>query len=238
MKKILSAILITILFSNGPAFSQKLDVGLGISLSEQRTYDTAVDLDSIVFFERTFKGSGRLIPSIRYRHPLNDLFELSLGIQGHSSTAGLIVEKRETDSTQMNSKLTSAGITSFEFPLALSYSLTKDGDFNLNFFGGIIPIVNKIEFDPIFKEGPQYPASVAEGLNKAGTLPKRFHMDYQVGGRLSYKRFNVDIYYQSNLTSNLNNNLEIWGNEFLFKRNTESVRLILSYSIPLFAKND
>ncbi|MGB5927639.1 MAG: hypothetical protein WBH03_05665, partial [Cyclobacteriaceae bacterium] len=69
-------------------------------------------------------------------------------------------------------------------------------------------------------------------------LPKRFYMDYLAGGRLSYRRINLDVYYQSNITGNLNNNLEIWGQEFLFKRRTESVRLLLSYSIPLSNKNE
>lgn len=238
MIKYLSAIIIPLLICSSGVFGQSLDVGYGISLSEQRTYDTPVDLDSIVFFERTFRGSGRLIPSVRYRHSISDMFEISIGVQAHSSTAGLIVEKRATDSTFMNSKLTSAGLTSFEFPIAGSYVFNREGDFRLTVFAGIIPIINKVDFDPIFKEGPQYPASVAEGLNKAGTLPKRFHMDYQAGGRLSFRRFNVDVYYQSNLTSNLNNNLSIWGHEFLFKRNTESVRLILSYSVPLSRKGD
>jgi hypothetical protein len=236
MKAIL--IYLTILVSYSTAIAQKLDLGIGTVLSERRTYQSPVDLDSIVFFERDYLGSGQLLPYIRYNHPINSYFEVSIGIQTHRNSAGLTVEKRATDSTFMNSKLTSAYLKGFEFPLAGHYIFNRDGDFQLRVFAGIIPIINKVDFDARFKEGPQYPASVAEGLNKAGTLPKRFHMDYQVGGRLSYRRFNVDIYYQSNLTSNLNNNLEIWGHEFLFKRNTESVRLILSYSIPLFAKND
>ncbi|MFA0961669.1 hypothetical protein AB9P05_07670 [Roseivirga sp. BDSF3-8] len=231
MKAIL--IFLTILISYSTAIAQKLDIGIGTVLSERRTYQTPVDLDSIVFFERDYLGSGQLLPFIRYSHPINSYFEVSVGIQTQRNSAGLTVEKRATDSTFMNSKLTSAYLKGFEFPIAGHYIFNRDGDFQLRVFAGIIPIINKVDFDARFKEGPQYPASVAEALNKAGTLPKRFHMDYQVGGRLSYKRFNVDIYYQSNLTSNLNNNLEIWGHEFLYKRNTESVRLILSYSLPL-----
>ncbi|MGB5979411.1 MAG: hypothetical protein WBG62_18495 [Cyclobacteriaceae bacterium] len=231
--KAIFVIFIGIIFST-TALAQKLDVGIGTVLSERRTYQTPVDLDSIVFFERDYLGSGQLMPFIRYTHPIKPYFDISFGMQIQSNSAGLTVEKRATDSTYLNSKLTAAYLKGFEFPIAGHYIFNQDEDFQLSFFAGIIPIINKVNFDDRFKEGPQYPASVAEGLNKAGTLPKRFHMDYQVGGRLSYKRFNVDVYYQSNLTSNLNNNLEIWGSEFLFKRNTESVRLILSYSIPLF----
>ncbi|MGB3181759.1 MAG: hypothetical protein WBB45_10240 [Cyclobacteriaceae bacterium] len=232
--KFLLAITFTFLMGATPLFSQSIKVGAGIVLSEETTYETPIDLDSIVFYQRPYKGSNRLILSIRYQYPISKLLSLSAGFQTHGNGAGLTIEKRGTDTTNFNKKLTTAGITEFEFPIAASYSFVSEGSFDLMIFGGLIPIVNKINFDPIYEEGPQYPASVAEGLNKAGTLPKRFHMDYQVGGRLSYKRFNVDVYYQSNLTSNLNNNLEIWGSEFLFKRNTESVRLILSYSIPLF----
>ncbi|MGB3181566.1 MAG: hypothetical protein WBB45_09260 [Cyclobacteriaceae bacterium] len=230
-----SATILLFLLSN-VLKAQELTVGLGISLDEKIHYETPIVSDTLVIYNNPQNRSHSLIPKITYAQPLTERVDMSIGFQYFRNYIGYIVEKRATDSTYENIKVTNAGIRSFEFPIAGTFVISKEKDFALEVFAGVIPVLASVDFEPIYKEGPQYPASVAEALNKAGTLPKHFYMDYLAGGRVSYKRFNVDVYYHSNLTSNLNNNLEIWGSEFLFKRNTESVRLILSYSIPLFRK--
>jgi hypothetical protein len=223
------------------AFSQTIQFGAGTTLAEREYYPAVAKIDSVVAFRRDYYGGGTITPFVRFLIPVYGNFSVSGGVTYFRNAAGLSAYKEFSPDVQSAPKVTVAGVRSWEVPILFYYSLFPEGDLTLKLFAGVIPVFSKVKFDPRFNatDNPlDWPQEVADVLNQAGTLPKRFYMDYQYGGNITYKRFGLDVFIQQNLTSNVNNNLEIYGQSALFTRKTESLRFLLSYSIPLFAKND
>lgn len=233
MKNLIAIIIFLVIGQT--CFCQNIQFGGGLTLAEREYYPAVARIDSVVAFRRDYYGGGTITPFIRVIAPVYNNFSVSAGLTYFKNAAGLSAYKELGPNMQSATKVTVAGIRSLETPVLLHYSFLPNGDLTAKLFAGIIPVFSKVNFDPRFKAGNSlnWPQEIADVMNKAGTLPKRFHMDYQYGGNITYKRFGLDVFIQKNLTSNLNNNLELYGQEALFTRKTESLRFLLSYSIPL-----
>ncbi|MGB3180463.1 MAG: hypothetical protein WBB45_03685 [Cyclobacteriaceae bacterium] len=230
------AALIFILTVGQTSYCQTVQFGAGFTLAEREYYPAVARIDSVVAFRRDYYGGGTITPFVRLIAPVYNHFSVSAGLTYFRNAAGLSAYKEIGQNSQSATKVTVAGIRSLETPVLLHYSFFPDGDLTVKLFAGIIPVFSKIDFEPRFKAGNSlnWPQEVVDVMNKAGTLPKRFYMDYQYGGNITYKRFGLDVFIQQNLTKNINNNLEVYGQSTLFTRKTESLRFLLSYSIPLF----
>ncbi|MFA0962811.1 hypothetical protein AB9P05_13495 [Roseivirga sp. BDSF3-8] len=233
--KYLSAILF-ILFTWQTGNCQQLQIGSGMVLAENEYYPATAQIDSVIVFRRNYHGGKQLVPFLRYISPAIGHFTFSGGVSYYANHAGLSAYKIIDSSTRSGIKTTTIGIKSLEVPLMVNYSLFPESDLTLKIFAGVIPVFSHINFDPVYKgdnSSIDFPQKVADVLNKAGTLPKRYYTDYQYGANISYKRFGLDVFIQQNLTSNINNNLKIWDQEALFTRKNETLRLLLSYTLPL-----
>ncbi|MGB3181130.1 MAG: hypothetical protein WBB45_07050 [Cyclobacteriaceae bacterium] len=218
---------------------QELKFGIGMTMAEREYYPAIAQIDSVTIYNRDFYGGKQLLPFVRYVSPPLKNFTFSAGLTYFRNYTGMTAYKQIGTDNYSAAKAVTVGIRSFEFPLLAHYSFFPDGDLTVKLFAGIIPVFSKIDFEPRFKAGNSlnWPQEVVDVMNKAGTLPKRFYMDYQYGGNITYKRFGLDVFIQQNLTKNINNNLEVYGQSALFTRKTESLRFLLSYSIPLFSKS-
>ncbi|MFA0962810.1 hypothetical protein AB9P05_13490 [Roseivirga sp. BDSF3-8] len=233
--KYLSAIVLFILITQ-TCLGQKLQFGMGVPLSEREYYPAVAQIDSVVIYRRDYYGKGEFTPFVRFTMPLYKNISLSGGLTYCSTSAGITAYKQLGPNSRTAATGTLAGLRSFECPVLVHYAPFGESDFSISVFAGIIPVFATVTFDARYQalENPMNrPQEVADVLNKAGTLPKRFYTDYQYGANVSYKRFGLDVFIQQNLTSNINNNLKIWDQEALFTRKTESLRLLLSYTIPL-----
>jgi hypothetical protein len=228
-------VLICTLLISTFSFAQVLHIGPVLTVGEQSFYSNIIDLDSIVIYERNVhKGLLLHPPAVRVEFTITNRVNLGIGAQYRWSAFSMSVYKKTTHPLGPASKGTVVGLPTFEFPVAGFYNFNPARKLQARVFGGAMGVINMIRFDPMYKGDPgsdDFPPSVADVLNHAGSIPKRAYLNQFIGINLSYWRLGLDIYQTATLSNSMNGPLKIWGGEYAFNRKSRSLRLALTYKL-------
>jgi hypothetical protein len=107
-------------------------------------------------------------------------------------------------------------------------------DFSFHLFGGVMPVINSVKYKDDFQAEPNsldWTQGVADLMNIAHTVAKKRYVNYHFGISLNYKRFGLNVLMHRNLSQNLGKPLEYNNQKFQFRRNTASLRAIISYCL-------
>ncbi|MEM7108143.1 MAG: hypothetical protein AAF519_07940 [Bacteroidota bacterium] len=232
MRQVLAISFLFLLSNSGIA--QELSIGFGL-YSEQSSGSSGLDLDSVFVLEDNRYISGRLgAIHVSFHYKVKPNLKLGLALQYRVSYFDLSAYALFDHPLGPVGKGTVVGVDNIEIPITGNLILNPKARAQVRVIAGITPVFGIVNSKTDYEADPttlDWTQPVADALNAAASIPSRRHINYQCGLGASYKRFDLTCSIYGNLTRNIANDYEIWGQSFGFRRTIRGAQLIFSYKI-------
>jgi hypothetical protein len=226
-----------VLITGQTLVGQSLRVGFGL-VDERRSFVSQIQTDTLVGYEQTNFSTSDPMPFVSFHYPVSDRFSMNIGLQYFRSSIAFAVEftsESWPDYFPSIGKGWGTTMQNFEVPIGVSYKLIRTEKFKVFLDLNAAPVFafqdfRKLEIEP---QGLDWTQEVIDALNAVETIPKAFHMNYQYGISVEYKRFGLTLFRTANMNRSISNNYTLYDQEYGYKRRTQSTRLGIYYSIGL-----
>lgn len=226
-----------VLITGQTLVGQSLRVGFGL-VDERRSSISQIQMDTLVGYEQTNVTTSDPMPFVSFQYPIFNKWLLNVGVQYYMTRISFDVQyTSETwpDYFPPIGKGWGTAMRNFEVPIGVSYKLIRTEKFKVFLDLNAAPVFafqdfRKLEIKP---QGIDWTQEVIDALNAVETIPKPFHMNYQYGVSVEYKRFGLTLFRTANMNRSISNNYTLYDQEYGYKRRTQSTRLGIYYSIGL-----